>query len=430
MDTQAASEVLVIGAGIAGLAAARTLAEAGLRVTLLEAQDRIGGRILTFRTAGEVIELGAEFIHGRPPGLWALLEEAGLQTYERTGDFLRLEDGALVTGSWYEHQNTPHEDPLERLKHYSGPDVSFAQYLDQSGISGPERDEAFAYVEGFNAADATQASVWALGQQQTAEDAIDGDRVWRIRDGYDRLPQFVVQRFQAAGGTLALNTRVGSIGWQPGHVRVETSAGTFTAPKAVIALPLGVLQSGHIRFEPQPGHALQAAANLCTGHVCRFTLLFARRLWPESMSFLLTRQLLPSVWWTAHPADSLTITGWIGGPRSSALLGISPTELAHRACDALAQGLSLRPEQVQAELKSIHALDWQADENTLGAYSWLPVGAAGLGEIPSQPALLARPVEDTLFFAGEHTDVTGHWGTVHAALESGLRAARQILKIE
>jgi monoamine oxidase len=148
------------------------------------------------------------------------------------------------------------------------------------------------------------------------------------------------------------------------------------------------------------------------------------------MSFLLARQLLPSVWWTAHPATSLSITGWVGGPRAAALLGLPPAELALCACAALAEALHLPQAGVQAEFRAIHTHDWQTDENALGAYSWLPVGAAGSGNTPSQPALLAEPVENTLFFAGEHTDTTGHWGTVHAALESGLRAARQILHSE
>src|SRR6201985_3084567 len=88
-------DVVVVGAGMAGLTAARTLAEGGLKVLVVEAQDRIGGRIWTRRVGDETIELGAEFIHGRPPELWALIEEAGLETYERGGSQVCFEDGAL-----------------------------------------------------------------------------------------------------------------------------------------------------------------------------------------------------------------------------------------------------------------------------------------------------------------------------------------------
>src|SRR5258708_22490180 len=89
-------DVVVVGAGMAGLTAARALAEAGLKVLVVEAQDRIGGRIWTRHVGDEAIELGAEFIHGRPPELWALVEEAGLETYERRGTQVCFDDGALT----------------------------------------------------------------------------------------------------------------------------------------------------------------------------------------------------------------------------------------------------------------------------------------------------------------------------------------------
>ena len=88
-------DVVVVGAGMAGLTAARAMAKAGLKVLVVEAQDRIGGRIWTRHVGDEAIELGAEFVHGRPPELWALIEEAGLETYERDGSQICFEDGAL-----------------------------------------------------------------------------------------------------------------------------------------------------------------------------------------------------------------------------------------------------------------------------------------------------------------------------------------------
>src|SRR3984957_4253510 len=118
-------DVLVIGAGMAGLTTARALAEAGRKVLVVEAQDRIGGRILTRHVGDEAIELGAEFIHGRPAELWALIDEAGLETYERGGAQVCFEDGKLS-----ECGNEMDEvfEPLEKLESFSGEDVSFAGY--------------------------------------------------------------------------------------------------------------------------------------------------------------------------------------------------------------------------------------------------------------------------------------------------------------
>src|SRR5271167_2212121 len=116
--TESKDEVVVIGAGMAGLTAARTLAEAGLKVLVVEAQDRLGGRIWTRHIGAEAIELGAEFIHGRPPELWALIDEAGLETYERGGAQLCFEDGTL--GDCGGEMDDVFE-PLEKLEHFDEP---------------------------------------------------------------------------------------------------------------------------------------------------------------------------------------------------------------------------------------------------------------------------------------------------------------------
>ena len=122
-----ANDVLIIGAGMAGLTAARTLAEAGRRVLVLEAQHRIGGRILTRHIGGEALELGAEFIHGHSPELWALIEEAGLTARERGGTQIYFHNGALGSSSG-EVDNA--FQSLEDLKNFNGSDISFAEYLE------------------------------------------------------------------------------------------------------------------------------------------------------------------------------------------------------------------------------------------------------------------------------------------------------------
>ena len=140
------------------------------------------------------------------------------------------------------------------------------------------------------------------------------------------------------------------------------------------------------------------------------------------MSFLLTPGLLPAVWWTAHPAKSLTLTGWVGGPRAETLLRLSPGQLREHALAAVARALAIPLEQVQACLTGFHTLDWHAEETSRGAYSWVPAG--GLEDSVN----LSQAIAGTIFLAGEHTDTSGHWGTVHAAYRSGLRAAEQVLR--
>jgi monoamine oxidase len=425
MRSSSHSDVLILGAGMAGLAVARALAERGLRVLVLEAQGRVGGRIHTLQVGDEIVELGAEFLHGHPPELWALVAEAGLDTYERDGAQLTFEDGRL------RNADEEQEDiftPLEELRDFSGPDCTFAEYLDGRKIGPEERRAIIGYVEGFNAADHREISAAALGAQQRAEDKIEGDRVFCVRGGYGQLPEYLAERVRVYGGEIRLNTQVESIAWQPGAVEVRAGGEVFTAARCVVALPLGVLQSGRPAIAPAPGQVLEAATRMRMGQVCRFTLVFQSRFWEtlepaslKKLSFLFTFETMPSVWWTPFPGTGNRLVGWVGGPRAAALNELTAEELGERACGILAKVFGMDVADVRAQLVACHMHDWQRDPDALGAYSYIPAGAM------DAPRAMTEPVEDTLFFAGEHTDITAHWGTVHAALRSGLRAAEQIL---
>jgi len=419
-------DVVVVGAGMAGLTAARALTEAGMKVLVVEAQDRIGGRIWTRHVGDEAIELGAEFIHGRPPELWALIEEAGLETYERGGAQLCFEDGALSDCSG---EMATVFEPLEKLEDFSGQDMSFAEYLDRKQIPMDERGRIIGYVEGFNAADHREVSVASLGAQQKAEDADGSNRNYRLRGGYDQLPRYLSERIAEFGGKVLTGTPVKEIHWEEGQVEVVSDLWSFNAPHAVVTLPLAVLQCGKVKIEPRPRQIMEAAERLRMGQARRFTLLFAERFWEglplqpamEEMSFLFAFTEMPPVWWTAHPEASNTITGWVGGPRSAALTGLDAKTLGDKACATLARVFGLRKQRIHGLLKGCYTHDWQHDRFSLGAYSY--VAAGGL----DASRQMTEPVADTLFFAGEHTDITGHWGTVHAAIRSGLRAAEQVL---
>jgi monoamine oxidase len=315
------------------------------------------------------------------------------------------------------------------LKDFAGPDCSFVEYLQRSGIPEEDWDEEIGYVEGFHAADAREASALALARQQRAEDEIEGDRVWKIVGGYDRLTSFLHDKVLAAGGEIRLRARAVRMDWKEeregcrGDAKVATAGGpTFKANACLVTVPLGVLQAGAIRFQPGVPRLMEAAARMRMGQVCRFTMVFGRRLWPEGMSFLLAREQTPGVWWTGWPAEEKMLTGWVGGPRSAELLGLPIEDLRERAVRAAAAALGVLEEEVRAELQGFHTHDWLADEAFRGAYSWVPVGGSDTS------AAMSEPVAGVLFFAGEHTDTTGHWGTVHAALGSGVRAADQILE--
>ena len=421
---------------MAGLTAARALLERNVRVTILEARNRVGGRILTHHDNGATVELGAEFIHGRAPELWALIDEAGLSTSERDGTMLRADEaGKLTEDDW---QDDAMFAPLEQLEAQQDPDQPFADWLANSDVPEEVRPALLSYVEGFNAADAGVIGTHSLGAQQKAEDATEGDRSWHVNGGYAQLADYLAAKVRELGGEILLNTEVAELTWDPGHADITTATGAvYEGDRCLVTLPLGVLQRvnhGGLIVQPEPA-PIAAARRLAMGHVVRFTLVFRTRWWADApvditaqsladMSFLFTPANMPPVWWAGARAEetaAATLTGWVGGPRSAALVHASADTLAAEACNTLAATFHLAPERICAELLSAHTHNWTADPFALGAYSYVPAGSM------DAPQAMTEPVANTLYFAGEHTDITGHWGTVHAAIRSGLRAAQQVL---
>jgi monoamine oxidase len=423
-------EAVVIGAGVAGLAAARMLAEAGRRVALLEARDRIGGRIHTVQAVqGQLpVELGAEFVHGLPAELIDLLHEGGLTRFELDGDSRCVGPGRGIgrlgpCGDQHEVHKL-----FEELSHVqlspASRDLSFSEFVGQRKVGAEATAWATNYVEGFNAADADRISVRALAKQQVAEDAISAERIFRVVEGYARVPEFLLGRFRDAGGELFRSVAVRSISWEPGEVEIATETGrVLSAKSAIVTLPLGVLQARRVVFSPQPMEILKAADSLVMGSAARVVYEFDSAFWKEfaslkGVSFLFAPDATPPTWWTTSPKPGSTLTGWIAGRKAKRL---EMDLLPETGLETLSALLGSPLHDVKRRLLRWHMHDWQIDPQSLGAYSYVPRGAIDASD------QMSVPVEQTLFFAGEHTDTSGHWGTVHGALRSGYRAARQLL---
>ena len=417
------NDVIVVGAGIAGLAAARTLSEAGLQVVLIEARDRPGGRIYTVPpVVGELpVELGAEFVHGLPMELIHLIEEAGLTRFELGGETLcfRKERGVLEPCA----AQPEVEQLFNELAHLEPPqeDLSFSEFVAQRGFSPEALAQATNYVEGFNAADARRISIRSLERQQAAEDAISGDRIFRVVEGYARVPEFLLRRFLEAGGRWEASSPVRTITWKPGKVEVATGTDQlFEAAAAVITVPLGVLQARRIAFVPQPVGILTAADRLAMGTAARVGYEFDRDFWftkLRGVSFLFAPDFIPPTFWTTDPWPDSMLTAWLAGRKAEQS---NLAQLPEAGLTTLAGLLGCELSELRKHLVRWHHHDWKNDVYSLGSYTYVPRGAIGASDD------LSVPVEKTLFFAGEHTDTSGHWGTVHGALRSGYRVAEQV----
>lgn len=433
------SQVVLLGAGAAGLAAARRLADAGAQVTVLEARDRVGGRISTLRPVpGEpAIELGAEFIHGRPPELLDLTHRAGVKPDEISGTTWCRFEPPLQPCDFFSdvEQVLTQMDPGAR-------DLSFRDLLDREMPEDSlSKRRALGYVEGFHAADANRISVRSLVADEQASDEIDGDHHFRLLEGYDRLldpllgkDQPLARRFE-----LRLRTVAHAVRWSRDSVLVQCTrdgqACFFRARRAIITLPLGVLQApagdpAHVSFSPALSSKRQALRLLASGPVVRVSLRFHRRFWQDlqrsgrtlnNMSFLFTEHGTFPTWWSQAPAITPVLTGWSAGPRGQRVAELPREQIIAEALDGLAEGLELQPAAVSELLAEAYLHDWVGDPFARGGYSYVVVG----GEHAARE--LAAPLENTLFFAGEATDYHGHHGTVNGALASGYRAAEEVL---
>jgi monoamine oxidase len=422
------TDLLIIGAGAAGLAAARIAGGASLKVAVLEARDRIGGRIHTIHDPGCAVpvELGAEFVHGMPPEIWNLAQAARLPIYESDGEQWRTRDGRLEHAVAF--------NVLDQMKP-GKEDISFEEFLKHVKASEEEKAWATEYVEGFNAARKERIGIHGLIQSERAAKSIQGERIFRITQGYDSLVHVMRERLPDAV-SLYLGATVRTVRWSRGSVAAETVRGTFEARRAIVTLPLGVLQAQDaVRFEPDLDAKRESAARLAMGEVIRVTLRFRERFWQSGvpavkdhdlskLSCLFSHDSDFPTWWSVYPMHVPVLVGWAAGARAERLSKLPEHAIVCEALAALARITGKQEHRLRDLVEAAHFHNWQTDPFSRGAYSYIPVNAM------NAPERLAAPVEDTLFFAGEATDTAGFEGTVHGAIATGERAAREVIERE
>lgn len=419
-------DVLVIGAGMAGLAAAHQLAAAGVNIRVLEARDRIGGRVLSLQDAElpVAVELGAEFVQGRPPRLLEVAQEAKLLLVELMGTYWRGGKHGIVAEA---RPRYAENGVFERLDGMRGRDRSLAAFLQQTTADEPRlrADAALAqsWIEGYDAATPELISARALIRQHRAEAAIAGDRVYRLPLGYCAVAHWLASTLPAKA--ISLKTEVSFISWRPGSVVAEASTGgRYEARMVATTVPLSLLQAGKVRFDPPLPDKEQAVRRLHMGPVIKVVLRFDEPFWwtaqRSALGFIQPQTQPFQAFWTTYPLIAPVLVAWAGGPAAAKLSDLDDQSLVELAIKSLNRLLHQR---VERRVQASYVHNWQKDRFALGAYSY--VGVGGL----SAQADLAKPVENTLFFAGEATETQGHHATVHGAIASGERAAREMLPL-
>jgi monoamine oxidase len=416
-------EVLIIGGGVAGLTAARDLSTAGVRVLVLEARDRLGGRVMTHHTPEGPVELGAEFVHGAFREILGVVEEAGLRLREtnRRAPLPTAGRGDVV--DFFAAM-----DRLLGLAAVDASDESFQHLVDRVDIEPEIKARGLRLVEGYHAADPARIGVQGLIRNTAADERPGGDRQFRFADGYDSLVTAIAQRVDPRLCEVQLNVVATAVAWRPKSVVVRTSAGAeFTAPRAIVTVPLGVLKAGAVLFEPALDGKEAVLRTLEMGAVVRASLCFGSEFWATqdrftTDSFLFTGEPPFPVWWVSRPPPVPVVTGWAAGPHARALAGLSEEQRTRVALHALAVVLGMDPVRLREQLRGGFTHDWQADPFSRGAYSYAGVGGSRAGDE------LGTPVDRTIYFAGEATESDGQNATVHGAIASAQRVAREVLR--
>ena len=440
-------DVIVIGAGVAGLAAARDLSGARKRVLLIEARDRIGGRIFTRHLADVAvpIELGAEFIHGEAHHTFGIVRAAALAACELPDNHWWSRDGRWELVDFWSR--------IARLQKQAASvrrDIPFADFLRaRRSLSSLDRQLANGFVEGYHAAHADRISTKVLASADSEQDDPAGNKQFRILDGQDSLVEWLRSGLDPELTQTLLGTVVKIVRWRKGEVEIVARATrggrerTFAARAIVLTLPIGIWrapreQEGAVSFDPPLREKSKAIAAIEPGHVVKIVLRFGEPFWEET-DFLRQRakrlpenagplnfvhssdQFIPT-WWTSAPIRTPLLTAWAGGHAADRLLAEGSEAMVDRALDSLAVTFRMKRRTLDSLLAASWMHDWQADPFSRGAYSYAAVGGSNAHKT------LSKPVASTLFFAGEATS-SDQTGTVAGAIESGRRAARQALAV-
>ena len=419
------TDILIIGAGIAGLAAARHLVENEFNVTILEGRDRIGGRIYTDRTLGFPIDLGAAWIQGAEENpITELAEELqakiiptefeNAQVYDTEGNPLteqQLEQGE----SLYEEITDEAKEMSEDLDEDISVGEAVKRLLKRKNLQPKQKNLLQWYLNSEiileSAADLENLSIWEWDE----EDAFEGGD-YLFPNGYDALVQGLAEDLD-----IRLNHQVSAVEYGEDGVWVETNQGNFEAEAALITLPLGVLKSNTVKFSPLLPKAKQAAINrLNMGVLDKIVLKFPEAFWSEDYDMIgyLSPQydtfleFLNFRRYTSAPV----LVSLVAGQFARSLESLSEEEVAEQVMEQLRE---IHGDEIP-EPEAVVKTHWATDPFSLGSYSIMPPGSTSRDR-----ETLAESVADVLFFAGEATS-SNYPATVHGAFLSGIQAAEEI----
>lgn len=426
-STSSKKKIIVIGAGLSGLAAAKKLKEAGHDVTVLEARQRIGGRIWTSTHWKEApLDLGATWIHGiQGNPISEIARTIGAKTLVTSYSRSLIFDGqgepvSDAVEAKIEQLETQIEEILQAAQE-GNKDASIEAVVKRALQSETQNVSTQRLVDFVLSAEIEQE--YGASTKDLSTYWFDDGKFFNGDDVLFSQGYRVVTEYLAQGLTIKLGQVVKEIDWRSDPVRIKTESGQFTADAVIITLPLGVLKAKAVRFTPElPEQKLTAIKALGMGVLNKCYLKFSKAFWPTDVDWL---EYVPeqrgmwSEWVSFMRAAKLPILlGFNAGDQAREIEGWSDEKIVASALQTLESMFG----QTIPDPLDYQITRWAADPYAFGSYSF-----NALGSSPTQREQLAKPLNRKLFFAGEATE-RSYSATAHGAYLSGIRAADEVLR--
>ncbi len=413
--------VVVIGGGISGLAAAKKLKDKGFSVVVLEAQEKVGGRMRTDRSLGVAFDEGASWIHG-PKGnpITSLASQSGANTFLTSDDSVSVFDtnGKAYSDSILTASENQFNSALNAVRNAGTQTQSF-QTVFNSLYPTQANDRLWKYMLSAFLEFNTGGDISKLSSKFFDDDEEFSGEDVIITNGYDKVTDFLAQ-----GLDIRLNTRVSSINYSNTKSVITANGNNMEADYVIVSVPLGVLKNNAIAFTPNlPINKANAIANTNIGNVNKFLLVWNTPFWDTNLQYI-----------GYTPETKGKFNYFLNIKKFTPSNGLMTFALGDYATLTESMTDSQIINEIMLNLKSIYGnsipnpsnflrTKWGKNINAFGAYSYPTNGSTS-----TDFNTLATEINNKIFFAGEHTE-KDYRGTVHGAYLSGIREADKIISL-